>query len=162
MKLLDDLAIPETPKSASRRRFLGRLTWGSLGAALSGSLAISIRYLWPSVLFELPTRFAAGRVSDLSRARVVFLRDRGLYLVKDDKGIFAQSAVCTHLGCITRPNVGEDGFFCPCHGSRFALDGTVLEGPAPEPLTHFRLERRDESLWVDLARKEEPDGRVLV
>jgi Rieske Fe-S protein len=44
------------------------------------------------------------------------------------------SAVCTHTGCIV--NKVEAGLIeCPCHGSRYHLDGTVARGPAPRALT---------------------------
>ena len=44
------------------------------------------------------------------------------------------SAVCTHTGCIVDKVV--DGLIeCPCHGSRYHLDGTVARGPAPRALT---------------------------
>jgi glycine/D-amino acid oxidase-like deaminating enzyme/nitrite reductase/ring-hydroxylating ferredoxin subunit len=54
----------------------------------------------------------------------------------DEQGtLHALSARCTHMGCIVRWNSAERTWDCPCHGSRFALDGTVLEGPAVDDLT---------------------------
>jgi Rieske Fe-S protein len=54
---------------------------------------------------------------------------------RDDAGrLHAVSIRCTHLGCLLRFNGAERSWDCPCHGSRFDVDGVVLEGPAVEPL----------------------------
>jgi len=57
----------------------------------------------------------------------------GVY--RDDAGsLHAVSLRCTHLGCLLRFNGAERSWDCPCHGSRFDVDGAVLEGPAVHPL----------------------------
>lgn len=45
------------------------------------------------------------------------------------------SAICTHLGCVVAFDNADPAWECPCHGSRFAVDGTVLVGPAKRPLS---------------------------
>ena len=37
---------------------------------------------------------------------------------------------CPHMGCALKYNRQEHSWDCPCHGSRFAEDGRVLDGPA--------------------------------
>lgn len=54
---------------------------------------------------------------------------------RDENGVLYQrSAVCTHLGCIVRFNSLEKTWDCPCHGSRFAVDGSPINTPAVKPL----------------------------
>jgi glycine/D-amino acid oxidase-like deaminating enzyme/nitrite reductase/ring-hydroxylating ferredoxin subunit len=55
----------------------------------------------------------------------------------DDGAVIAVSPTCTHLGCLVSFNSAERSWDCPCHGSRFAPDGSVLQGPAVH-----RLERK--------------------
>jgi glycine/D-amino acid oxidase-like deaminating enzyme/nitrite reductase/ring-hydroxylating ferredoxin subunit len=58
-----------------------------------------------------------------------------LAVYKDTDGqVTRRSAVCTHLGCIVHWNPFEKCWDCPCHGSQFAPDGQVLNGPAVSPL----------------------------
>ena len=62
----------------------------------------------------------------------------GGFAVKDTNGkphVFAIN--CSHLGCPIAVNTTDSTFDCPCHGSRFHLDGTVLHGPAAYPLSNL-------------------------
>ncbi len=71
--------------------------------------------------------------------RVVSSGGRQIALSRGEDGaVHAVSARCTHVGCIVEWNPAEASWDCPCHGSRFAPDGTVLQGPATRP-----LERRE-------------------
>ncbi|HWH93724.1 MAG TPA: FAD-dependent oxidoreductase [Baekduia sp.] len=63
----------------------------------------------------------------------------------DDGTVRAVSPVCTHLGCRVAWNRAERSWDCPCHGSRFAPDGTVLQGPAVKALTPRSVSRRTEA-----------------
>jgi glycine/D-amino acid oxidase-like deaminating enzyme/nitrite reductase/ring-hydroxylating ferredoxin subunit len=67
--------------------------------------------------------------------RLVRAGARKLAVYRDDDGtVHAVDSVCTHLGCQVKWNSAERSWDCPCHGSRFAPDGAVLQGPAVAPL----------------------------
>jgi glycine/D-amino acid oxidase-like deaminating enzyme/nitrite reductase/ring-hydroxylating ferredoxin subunit len=57
----------------------------------------------------------------------------------EDGSLSAVSPRCTHLGCIVHFNDAERTWDCPCHGSRFDLDGHVIDGPASDDLDVVRL-----------------------
>jgi nitrite reductase/ring-hydroxylating ferredoxin subunit len=84
----------------------------------------------------------ARSVDDVPRGEARVLPEgaagrRGVYRDADG-GLHAVSLRCTHMGCLLRFNAAETSWDCPCHGSRFDVDGAVLEGPAVTP-----LERRE-------------------
>ncbi len=54
----------------------------------------------------------------------------------DEGSAAALTVICTHLQCAVRYS-GRD-FECPCHGSRFTLDGAVIRGPAEAPLKKYQ------------------------
>jgi Rieske Fe-S protein len=76
-------------------------------------------------LDEVPAGAAA--ILKLDGKRTAVFRDEG-------GRVHAVSAVCTHLGCVLGWNPIDRTWDCPCHGSRFALDGTVIHGPATTSL----------------------------
>lgn len=66
---------------------------------------------------------------------VVRDRARKLAVYRDEQEeLHVLSAKCTHLGCVVHWNSAERSWDCPCHGSRFAVTGEVLHGPAPKGL----------------------------
>jgi cytochrome b6-f complex iron-sulfur subunit len=133
-----------------RREFLNEIAAGALGIAGLGSMVVTYRYLSPNVLFEPPTTFLVGSPDLYPQNSVTFLQDQQVYIVRTDQGFYAVSAVCTHLGCITQWKPELEQIACPCHGSKFRLDGTKIEGPAPRPLPHFSIAlTADGELQVD-------------
>ncbi|MFF0061533.1 FAD-dependent oxidoreductase [Streptomyces sp. NPDC005279] len=66
---------------------------------------------------------------------VVRLEGRRCAVYRDESGnARVLSARCSHLGCLVQFNDAERVWECPCHGSRFATDGSVLHGPATKAL----------------------------
>jgi cytochrome b6-f complex iron-sulfur subunit len=54
--------------------------------------------------------------------------------------LVAYSMTCTHLGCVVNKPEANGQTTCGCHGSRFAADGSVVDGPASGPLEAIKLE----------------------
>ncbi|MEV0271581.1 FAD-dependent oxidoreductase [Hamadaea sp. NPDC050747] len=89
--------------------------------------------------------FVAGRlrashvdgVADVAPGQGAVMRVNGqrCAVYRDDDGkVHAVTATCTHLGCTVGFNDAERTWDCPCHGSRFDVDGNVLHGPAKNAL----------------------------
>jgi cytochrome b6-f complex iron-sulfur subunit len=139
----------ESAPAGTRRDFLNEVAAGALGLAGLGSVVVTVKYLSPNVLFEPPTSFRVGAPDDYPVNSVTYFADQKVYIVRTVAGFFAMSAVCTHLGCITQWHPEADLIECPCHGSHYERNGTVVHGPAPRPLPHYSLRLM-------------PDGTLLV
>jgi Rieske Fe-S protein len=70
-------------------------------------------------------------------------------LVRHDTDCFsAVWRICTHGACEVEYAEGAEHVECPCHGSQFGLDGTVLRGPASAALKAFPVVRDADTLWL--------------
>lgn len=152
MPLVDDLKMPLTDDEHDRRAVLGLLAGGAFGAMAAGTGVTAIRFLWPEVLFEQDTRFVLGTLDTIAVGTVLVLPQQRAYVVRTDAGVFAMTATCTHLGCLTRYEKDQNRIFCPCHGSRFNTSGEVTNGPAPTPLPRLELTMEGDILVLDIAR----------
>jgi hypothetical protein len=75
-------------------------------------------------------------------AKVVKYEGDSIALYKDEKGgLHAVNPACTHVNCIVGWNNAEQTWDCPCHGSRFSMDGEVLTAPARKDLEKIDLKK---------------------
>ena len=72
-----------------------------------------------------------GTVTQVGKEQLALYNDKGT--------VKAASAKCTHLSCTVQWNEHDSTFDCPCHGSRFKSDFSVLNGPAAKPLEPRQL-----------------------
>jgi Rieske Fe-S protein len=68
--------------------------------------------------------------------------DKPVAVFNTGEGLIVLENICTHMRCQTHWNSTELTWDCPCHGSRYKSDGSVLRGPAPKDLKKlsFRVE----------------------
>lgn len=102
---------------------------------------------------EVGSNFMADWARSLLADEEATLRNGEGTVVKTERGpvgvsrsesgeVNAVSAVCPHMKCVLRWNDGEESWDCPCHGSRFTPEGTVLDGPAIEDLPRREARER--------------------
>jgi cytochrome b6-f complex iron-sulfur subunit len=131
----------------------------SLGTAGGLWTAAAVRFLLPNTSVAPTGRFRAGRPGDypVGHVETRYTESHGVWVVHGQydgrRQIYALSAACTHLGCITLWLDAEQCFRCPCHGSRFTPDGINHEGPAPRPLERYAIRLLDDGrLEIDKSR----------
>jgi Rieske Fe-S protein len=90
------------------------------------------------------------------------IREQSFFVVRDSRGFYALNDDCPHNHCRAAFNATALTFDCPCHGSRFNLDGTLRNGPAATPLNVFPMKRlTNGQLEVDICRfTTDRNGRV--
>lgn len=134
-------------KEITRRDFLGLASTWTASLAIFGGLIGIFRLPKARVLPEASSLFRVGMPNDFPPGTFKILPEQKVRIVATAQGVAALSLVCTHLGCVVK-ETGK-GFECPCHGSKFDVNGKVTGGPAPRPLR-----------W--LAVSQAPDGNLIV
>jgi cytochrome b6-f complex iron-sulfur subunit len=146
------------PEPVPRRDLLGLASLGSLASALLFGLIGMLRLPKAAVLASPSKKFRVTLPESLAAGEAFLPPGRPVSLFRDAEGVYAISNVCTHLGCIVKP--AEDGFTCPCHGSRFGRDGSVTKGPAPAPLPWLKVTASNGQWVVDQGATVPPGTKV--
>ena len=110
------------------------------------SLLFLVKYLIPKGSFRRKVFIVEMSMIPANSAYVE--SEKRIAIINNNNNIKVLSTVCTHLGCNLSFN--KNGFFCPCHGSRFDKDGNVIKGPATSPLKRYRYKIKNGKLIVYL------------
>jgi cytochrome b6-f complex iron-sulfur subunit len=154
-------ASESNPKSdLSRRDFLALLGRGALWATAGVTVVALLRYLsftepTPPQVFVLaePSAYPPDTTTPVAEGRA--------FIKHDERGLYALNATCTHLGCLVKQ--AQAGFECPCHGSQFAANGDVTNGPAALPLNYAALTIGSEGkVILDLSQMVAASFRLAV
>jgi cytochrome b6-f complex iron-sulfur subunit len=120
---------------------------------------LTIKFMFPNVLREPPSKFKVGFPDAFPAGQVQekFKAQYGIWVVNAEyngqQQIVALKSVCTHLGCTPNWLEAEQKFKCPCHGSGFYKEGINFEGPAPRPLERYAIRLADDGqIEVDKSR----------
>jgi cytochrome b6-f complex iron-sulfur subunit len=144
------------PPRVSRRSFLSLASLGSFFAAMGVAAAGVLRLPHPTVLPGPRQRYKIGFPEKFPVGSERRLEKENVFIFRDAEGLYAISAVCTHLGCAVAQ--APEGFACPCHGSRFGPLGNVIGGPAPRALPWLEITRAADGQLVVLGDNEVPEG----
>jgi cytochrome b6-f complex iron-sulfur subunit len=136
----------------SRKRFLDTMMW-------AGGLSVVTAIAFPLLKFVNPPKRSsesgewvdAGAATDIEVGGfTTIMHSTGIPLVLvrlGENDFVALEKKCPHLGCMVELAEGE--MMCPCHGAKFTLQGTRIDGPSPRDLKRFQVEIR-------------PDGHVFI
>ena len=148
------------PEPMPRRDFLGLAALWSAIATLAFALLGALRLPRAAVVPSASHKFRITLPQGLAAGEPFIPPGRPIAVFRDTGGVYAVSRVCTHLGCIVKAENG--GFACPCHGSRFDADGSVIKGPAPKALPWLSVSAVSGDTFVIDASATVPAGKKVI
>jgi cytochrome b6-f complex iron-sulfur subunit len=134
-----------------RRRFL-KIVLAFLGSITVFSFVFAIL----KFLTALPTRAADAKKLAIRKSEIpsgeakniIYQNSPAVIINRPDKGFIALSRTCTHLGCLVEFNKSRQILICPCHAGTYDLDGGVVSGPPPKPLTAIPLKIEGDTIII--------------
>ncbi len=141
-----------------RKKFLETCTVAAIGIPLSFGLLHSCSGIYYATVKEEGQKITVAKKEFIPERKIkstkrefVLIENKKygfpicLYKITEDHYV-ASLLKCTHRGC--ELNVGGGIYTCPCHGSQFTREGTVLQGPAEQKLTTYTIKTDDENIYI--------------
>lgn len=135
------------PDPVPRRDFLGLSALWAMAGALLFSVFGMLKLPKAAVLSSPSKKFSVTLPETLAAGEAFVPPGRAVAMFRDGEGVHAISTICTHLGCVVKPTT--EGFECPCHGSKFGVEGEVTRGPAPKALVWLKVSNKGGAWVVD-------------
>jgi cytochrome b6-f complex iron-sulfur subunit len=165
-------SFPVEGPSMSRRKLLNFLTGAAVASTVTAALYPASKFFVPpsesgeggAILAKdvLGKPIPASQIlvePPGTRALVAGLAGEPTYLTVEQDGTIAPAGIvdnCTHLGCTFPWNAMDQQFQCPCHGSRYAPDGSVVRGPADRPLKLVKVAVKDNAIYMSPWQEIDP------
>jgi len=135
-----------------RRNIIFWIFGGGFIGSLISFLYPVIRFLNPPAVSEASVNEVAdGKVQDLTpnTGKIIKFGTQPVLLIRLAQSEWrAFSAVCTHLGCIVQYDGARRIIWCACHNGQYDLNGKVIAGPPPAPLTEYVVHLRGDQIVV--------------
>ena len=154
----------DAARGVTRRQFLNRAYLAAILAGLSNFALASLDFLWPRGGGGVGTKITVGDAevlrAQLEQTRTPIFNSEGFFWLMTyegqsapgnkvaayvtanvfESGFVAMHRRCVHLGCSVPWCETSKWFECPCHGSKYSINGEYRSGPAPRSLDRFRVD----------------------
>ena len=149
-----------------RRKFLGWVSVGMLASSLPVAIAACSADTSSSSNSSTPISSATPKIDstpdaegfvavgtnqELTDKGYIYDKQLGVIVVSNSGTLAALNPKCTHKGCDVEWKGDSAELVCPCHGSKFGVDGAVLAGPASTSLPVYKFKQEGDLIKVKLA-----------
>ena len=138
--------------TSTRRSFLDWFLGTAAGGLAASVLYPVLRYVLPPKVAEAQTHnVLAGKLSELApnSGKIFRFGSKPGIIIRTPAGeIRAFTAICTHLNCTVQYRDDFQHIWCACHNGHYDLNGINVSGPPPRPLQPYRVDVKDDEIWV--------------